>query len=152
MTALLSTLALLYSLAATERVEVPPDRARTMAVTAAMHAGYADPQLVIAVAWLESRFDPRAIGDGGRSCGMTQIRHDFPGRPACEESFDPRNAIAWTARKLRQLEERCPDQSPLAAYNAGCRGARRGNGHHYARRAHRLVAYHAGLLAQGGER
>lgn len=63
-----------------------------------------DPFVLVAIAWSESRFRTDAKGDmlGGeyRSCGITQIRTDFKGRPTCEQLMDPHFALGWTASHL----------------------------------------------------
>ena len=63
-----------------------------------------DPLLLVAIAWRESRFRANAKGDHRdgriRSCGMTQIRVDFPGRPSCDELMDVEAAVLWSAEHL----------------------------------------------------
>jgi hypothetical protein len=59
----------------------------------------------IAIIWrFESGFRWAAQGDGGVSCGPTQIRTDYEGRPSCEELMtDPSVGLEWTAHKLVDL-------------------------------------------------
>lgn len=40
------------------------------------------------------------MGDGGRSCGATQIRTDYKGRPSCQQLLNPVVAVDWTAKFL----------------------------------------------------
>lgn len=66
-----------------------------------------DPLIVTAMAWRESRFRPAATGDHmdgvPRSCGITQVRTDFPGRPTCERLMDARFALLWTVERLAAI-------------------------------------------------
>lgn len=80
-----------------------------------------DPLLLVTIAWTESRFRPAAKGDmkNGvpRSCGITQIRTDFKGRPTCEALLDPRVALDWTAKHLASTAK--DGRIRLNLYNGG---------------------------------
>lgn len=58
------------------------------------------PEVLVSMAWWESRWNPKAVGDGGVSCGLTQVRTDYEGRPTCKALQDPAYAIEWTAKRL----------------------------------------------------
>jgi hypothetical protein len=73
-----------------------------------------DPLLLVAIAWRESRFNQHALGDRRngvyRSCGMTQIRTDFTGRPDCDTLVsDYYLAFNWSAKFI--------SEGRLARYN-----------------------------------
>jgi len=71
--------------------------------------------LLVAVAYRESRFDPRAVGDGGRARGLWQ-QH---GGAAL---FDPATAARRAVRALRTSMGACaarPLDERLAAYASG---------------------------------
>lgn len=81
------------------------------AILLAADAHGVDPLDLVAISWRESRFDPRArgdthLGDLVLSCGPTQVRVDFPGRPGCDSLADPEFAFDWTARRLASLRGR----------------------------------------------
>lgn len=114
---------LIHRLAASERMRLS---ARDVALLSqsVRSAGLAhdvDPRILVGVAWRESRFRARAIGDQGRSCGAFQIRTDIPGRPSCRQAMDVPRAAEWAARYLAHLRETCDAENWIAAYNAGCR-------------------------------
>ncbi|WP_394847388.1 hypothetical protein LZC95_07975 [Pendulispora brunnea] len=79
--------------------------------------------LLVAVSWYESRFNPRALGDGGRSWGLFQMRGGGP------RYFDPVIAARGALRAMRTSLDACSDQLPadrLAAYASGsCARGRR---------------------------
>lgn len=56
--------------------------------------------LLMALAWRESRWNVDSVGDNGRSCGVTQVRTDLPGRPECAELLNAEFAFEWTTSKL----------------------------------------------------
>jgi len=82
-----------------------------------------DPLLLVALAWKESRFNPKARGDKKGevrvSCGWTQVRTDFKDRPTCEKLMNPRVAMAWTAKRLARTKKLCGGEVCLAYYNGG---------------------------------
>lgn len=78
-----------------------PRSAKPLAIAREVEAPSADGFLLLALSWRESRWNARAVGDQGRSCGLTQVRVDFPGRPACADLVqDWRSAVRWAERKL----------------------------------------------------
>jgi hypothetical protein len=136
---LLHTALLVAALAATEYHTPVPDHA--LIAWHAHRAGTAHgvcPRVLVAMAWRESRFRADAVGDQGRSCGAWQIRHDIRGRPPCVAAKHPGTAAKWAARELVRLDRVC-SADPVAAYNAGCRGARMGRGTGYARSVRRMA-------------
>ena len=80
------------------------------------------PELLVAVAWHESRWCPDARHDQGRGCGLTGVRTDFDSRPSCKWLLDPANSFEWTARKLDAFRN---DEGKivLSRYNGGGVGA-----------------------------
>lgn len=52
--------------------------------------------------WCESRFNPKAVGDGGNSHGIAQIYLKFHPDVSKAEAQDPHFAIEWTARKFKE--------------------------------------------------
>lgn len=89
-------------LAETEYKVYPRERADLLA-KCAVQAGVAhnvEPGVLLGIAWHESRFQFRAVGDHGVSHGLTQVRTDFPGRPTPEELYNPCFALNYTAKKL----------------------------------------------------
>jgi len=81
-------------------------------------------EVLVAMAWQESRWNPQAEHDKGRGCGLTGVRTDFAGRPSCEWLMVPENALAWTASHLNSLrdENGC---LVLSRWNGSGKGARR---------------------------
>jgi soluble lytic murein transglycosylase-like protein len=104
----------------TDKLMLDPERVAEAFVTHASEHNL-DPLLLVAIAWSESRFRADAKGDhlGGapRSCGMTQVRTDFKGRPTCEALLDPDFAISWTAQYLVDTSQKGKLQ--LNRYNGG---------------------------------
>ncbi|MBM4154602.1 MAG: lytic transglycosylase domain-containing protein [Lentisphaerae bacterium] len=97
-----------------------------------------DPDLLRAIAWKESRFDPGALGKAGE-VGLMQVTSvaaaDWAAaekrpKPSRHELLDPRTNVragAWyIGRAIRRWSER-PDPLPfaLAEYNAGLSNADR---------------------------
>lgn len=81
-------------------------------------AARVDPLLLTTIAWTETRFRTNLKGDHGRSCGITQVRTDFKGRPTCEQLLDPAVAFAWTATHLNEISD-TGGKIQLDHYNAG---------------------------------
>jgi hypothetical protein len=88
--------------------------------------------LLVAVAWAESRFNSKAVGDEGKSVGLYQVFHSNLPTP---EGFgrtdilgNPTNATAVAYRMLRYSFEMCarvPFTERLGAYTGGtCTGER----------------------------
>ena len=105
------------------------------AYVAETETGIPAPEL-IAVAWRESRFRVNAVGDGGRSCGPTQVRWDIWSREiawahtefdatglSCQTLKDWDFAMMVSAQILLINRNTCSQQNYLAAYNGGCRRA-----------------------------
>lgn len=91
---------------------------------------------LIAVAWRESRFRLRSVGDQGRSCGPTQIRWDIWSRErawinsdfdasglTCEDLKNWDFAMMVAGHILAINRDTCSQRNYLAAYNGGCRRA-----------------------------
>lgn len=63
----------------------------------------ADPLLILSVAWVESRLDPSAVGDGGTSFGLFQNHAGGAGGPTIASArryLDPAVAIPDACRRL----------------------------------------------------
>ncbi|HEU4411837.1 MAG TPA: transglycosylase SLT domain-containing protein [Polyangiaceae bacterium] len=81
----------------------PDGRARTAA-------------LLVAVAYHESRFDPKAVGDGGRSFGLFQLQRGGA------SNFTPQVAARRSLAMIRSSRNACrdrPENERLAAYASG---------------------------------
>lgn len=100
---------------------LPQDWAEFIVDNAAAHA--IDPLLLTAIVWKESKFKVGSLGDhrGGkaRSCGPTQVRIDYKGRPSCQQLLDPDFALGWTARHLASFTGKCGGRICLKRYNGG---------------------------------
>lgn len=97
-----------------------------------------DPMLVKAIAWRESRFDPRKYGTAGER-GLMQVSEKAADEWArenkidnfrAEELFDPKNNLeagVWYLQRALKHWEPQPDPLPfaLAEYNAGASRAQR---------------------------
>jgi hypothetical protein len=81
---------------------------------------HVDPRLLWTVAYLETRFQPRAISPKGAR-GMMQFMPATAQRYKLQNPFDPAQAIDAAARYLRYIQSLFGDQLDvvLAAYNAG---------------------------------
>jgi len=81
-----------------------------------------DPLLLVTIAWKESRFIPTKEGDHRkgkpRSCGITGVRTDYPGRPTCVELKNPDFALGWTAAFLAATKK-SDGQINISKYNGG---------------------------------
>jgi Transglycosylase SLT domain len=86
--------------------------------------------LLVAVAWAESRFNPKAVGDQGKSVGLYQIFHTNLPTPEGFRQDDilghPNNATIVAYRMLRYSMNACekvPFANRLGAYTGGtCTG------------------------------
>ena len=84
-----------------------------------------DPLLITTMAWIESRFNPKAVSDfvkrpqEGKNCGLLQIRTDLPKRPSCESLLDPEANIAWATKYLQDISTSCSGEICLEKYNRG---------------------------------
>ncbi|MCX6785952.1 MAG: transglycosylase SLT domain-containing protein [Candidatus Komeilibacteria bacterium] len=59
-----------------------------------------DAEKLLRLAWCESRFDPKAVGDGGSSLGLFQINQEFwPG--TAKIAMDVEESATWTINKLK---------------------------------------------------
>jgi hypothetical protein len=89
-------------------------------IVAASIKHHVDPRLLWTVAWLESRFQPRAISSVGAQ-GMMQFMPATARRYGLRDPFDPAQAIDAAARYLRDLQELFGRRLDLilAGYNAG---------------------------------
>ena len=79
----------------------------------ATERGFSDPDLLVATAWQESRFDPQAVGDSGNSRGVFQenVRGRGAGlRP--EQSFDVEASTARAIDEFTAIRQRFPDADP----------------------------------------
>ena len=52
--------------------------------------------------WCESRFNTKAVGDGGNSHGIAQIFLRYHPTVSKAEAQDPKFAIQWTAKKFSE--------------------------------------------------
>ena len=80
------------------------------------------PTLLKALIWHESRFDPRAVGDGGRALGLCQMHREAATDVGAEWATlnQPGPAIAAGAAYLaNQLKRFGSDVKGLMAYNQG---------------------------------
>lgn len=126
------------------------------------YAGDVDPAMLIGLAWIESAFDARAVGDGGRSIGLMQIQASTAeditrrlggrGYSSPEDLHDPSLAMDFAARYLAWLRTwngvRRSDRWMIEAYNGGAGTAAAGGNtltrRHACRWAHTVAAYRAG--------
>ncbi|HEU4407112.1 MAG TPA: transglycosylase SLT domain-containing protein [Polyangiaceae bacterium] len=81
----------------------PDGRARTAA-------------LLVAVAYHESRFDPKAVGDGGRSFGLFQLQRG--GASNFTPAVAARRSLAFLRSSMNSCRDRAEDER-LAAYASG---------------------------------
>jgi soluble lytic murein transglycosylase-like protein len=79
-----------------------------------------DPNLIAAMAFRESRFDPSAVSRRGAQ-GVMQLMPRTAKSLGVKDSFDPRDNIFAATRYLRTLLDRFHGdvELSLAAYNAG---------------------------------
>jgi hypothetical protein len=95
------------------------DELRALAVAAAERAGI-DPELVLAVASIESGFEPRAVSPKGAQ-GLMQLMPQTASSLGVADSFDPEQNLDGGARHLGSLLTLYGGdlRRALAAYNAG---------------------------------
>lgn len=121
-----------------------------------------DPDMLIAMAWIESAFDPRAVGDGGRSRGLMQIqattaeditrRLGGRGYSSPDDLFDPALSMDFAARYVQWLRTwsgvRRSDAWVVQAYNGGpgtaVAGGNSGTRRHLCRYERVVYAYRTG--------
>ncbi len=117
-----------------------------------------DPELVKAVAKVESNYKPRAISHKGAQ-GIMQLLPATARRFGVADAFDPAQNIEGGVRYLRFLQDLFPDDLSLvlAAYNAGENAVRKYRGvppyretRNYVRRIRRLYDRHLPDSAAGG--
>jgi len=130
-------------------------------LTVARGAYDVDPAMLIAMAWIESGFDPRAVGDDGSSRGLMQIAlrtaEDIQARlggriRSPDDLFDAAVSMDFAARYVAWLRTwngaRRPDAWVVQAYNGGPGTAAAGGNsltrRHLCRYEHTLAAYRAG--------
>jgi soluble lytic murein transglycosylase-like protein len=78
-----------------------------------------DPELLAAVAWAESGYDPRAVSHAGAQ-GLMQLMPGTAAGLGVKDSFDPEQAVDGAARLLAgHLRQFGSTELALAAYNAG---------------------------------
>ena len=77
-------------------------------------------ELLVAVVFAESAFDPRAVSPKG-ALGLMQLMPDTAARLGVEQPFDPWDNLNGGAAYLRQLTDKYGGdlRLALAAYNAG---------------------------------
>jgi hypothetical protein len=122
------------------------------AFVAESETGIPAPEL-IAIAWRESRFRLRAIGDSGRSCGPMQIRWDIWSREhawnhtdfdgtgmTCQDLKNWDFAMLASAHILSTFQTTCSTRNYLAAYNGGCRRAEIGATQAYQNRVRHIAS------------
>lgn len=97
----------------------PPAAMHALIKRAAAEAGI-EASLVHAVAWNESRYDPRAVSHAG-AAGVMQLMPDTARRFGVRDRFDAAQSLSGGARYLAWLLERYGHDVALAlaAYNAG---------------------------------
>ncbi len=90
------------------------------AIESAARSYQVDRELIIAVIWHESGFDPKAVSIKG-AMGLMQLIPETARRFAVQDPFDPVQSINGGARYLRYLLDlyRGEVELALAAYNAG---------------------------------
>jgi hypothetical protein len=90
------------------------------------------PRVLVAIAWIESRYNPKAIGDGGESYGLMQL-HGRGARAAWKQAGNPEvewfnpdsnmHVAAWfVGQLLADLRRQGRDttvRNVVVAYNAG---------------------------------
>ncbi len=88
-----------------------------------------DPDLVKAVIWVESAFNPRAVSDKGAR-GLMQLIPATAQRFGVRDIFDPTENITGGVKYLRFLLDLFNENTKLslAAYNAGEQAVQRHNG------------------------
>ncbi|MBI0446990.1 lytic transglycosylase domain-containing protein [Deinococcus sp. DB0503] len=78
-----------------------------------------DPDLLVSLIWVESRFCPRAVSPKG-ALGLGQLMPGTARELGVENPFDPRQNLYGAAKYLRQQWNIFKDWPlALAAYNAG---------------------------------
>ncbi len=77
-----------------------------------------DVAVLVVTAWRESRFQTRAVGDGGDSLGAWQLQ-----RVDRDVAFDLARSTPLAYARLREGARRCPS-APLAPYVGGCWSSR----------------------------
>jgi hypothetical protein len=92
------------------------------------------PELVLFISYRESQFNPKAIGDGGKSTGIMQL--GFTARRVCRKELGLNlrkrsNQLKCGAYWVQRFAEKCGSlHSGLAAYNSKkgrCGGTPRGS-------------------------
>ena len=84
-----------------------------------------DPAIVFAMAWKESTYRPRAIGDNGKSFGLLQIQKKWHSKRmqklGCTDLLDPYQNVAVAVDYLCELLNRYDGNigKALTAYNRG---------------------------------
>lgn len=77
-------------------------------------------RLLIAWSYWESAWDYKALGDGGRSCGIMQVNPKVIGMTCEELRSSPRAGLQAGFRVLRRLNQICGGLKPaLGAYGSG---------------------------------
>ena len=84
-------------------------------------------KLLVAWSYWESAWDPKALGDGGRSCGIMQVNPRTIGVSSDKMRSSPRAGLEAGFRVIRRLNQLCGGLKPaLGAYASGkCGGARK---------------------------
>lgn len=83
-----------------------------------------DPAIILAMAWKESTYYAKAVGDGGNSHGLLQIQPRWHSarmqRLGCTDLFDPyQNATVGIDYLAENLNRYGSIEAALTAYNAG---------------------------------
>lgn len=79
-----------------------PDQIRVIA----QKQGFQWPDYLVKLAYCESRFDPLAIGDSGKSRGLFQIHKGFHPEVSNEQAFNIRYATEWTIKMINSGKQK----------------------------------------------
>jgi len=138
---LLPLLAAIPTLAAADP-SVPSSEEIDQAIVQAAHLYRVDPNLMRAIALVESQNNPYVIGDNGRAFGLFQInywvrKYDIPP----EQMFDVRRNAMWGAFALSECRKSYPYDfwMTVGCFNVGADGKPYRAAVNYAWRVHRAL-------------
>jgi soluble lytic murein transglycosylase-like protein len=83
-----------------------------------------DPAIVIAMAWMESTYNPENVGDSGASIGLLQVQPRWHSarmeKLGCTDLFDPyQNVLIGVDYLVENIERYGDVAKALVAYNSG---------------------------------